>query len=57
MLMNNGLKMNIEKCHFFYEVELIGHIFVTKGITPIHEKVKVITEWAPQKNVNKLHFF
>jgi hypothetical protein len=55
--MNNGLKMNIEKCHFFYEVELIGHIFVTKGITPIHEKVKVITEWAPQKNVNKLHFF
>ena len=58
ILENNRLKLNIEKCHFFQEeVELLGHILSVHGIKPIPEKVKVIMEWSPLKNVSKLRSF
>ena len=56
--MNNKLKINIEKCKFFQEeVELLGHILSSKGIKPIPEKVRVITNWIPPKNISQLRSF
>ena len=58
ILKKNGLKLNLEKCHFFQEeVELLGHILSTKGIKPIPEKVKIIANWLPPKDVSKLTSF
>ena len=56
--MNNKLKINIEKCKFFQEeVELLGHILSSKRIKPIPEKVRVITNWIPPKNISQLRSF
>eukprot|EP00833_Pecoramyces_ruminatium_P015176 jgi/Orpsp1_1/1189208/evm.model.d7180000070286.1 len=58
ILKDNGLKLNLEKCHFFQqEVELLGHILSTAGIKPIPEKVLVIANWLPPSNVSKLRSF
>ena len=38
-------------------MELLGHILSTKGIKPIPEKVKVIANWLPPKDVSKLRSF
>jgi len=54
----NGLKINLEKCHFFKEsVELLGHTVSINGISPIPGKTKVIIEWLPPKNVTQLQSF
>ena len=58
ILHNNGLKINLEKCHFFKEeVELLGHKLSTKGISPIDSKVNVIMNWIPPKNIKQLRSF
>ena len=58
ILESNGLKVNVEKCHFFQqEVELLGHILTTNGIKPIPAKVEVIMRWLPPKNANELRSF
>ena len=58
ILHNNGLKINLEKCHFFKEeVELLGHKLSTKGISPIDSKVNVIMNWLPPKNIKQLRSF
>ena len=35
ILQDNGMKLNLEKCHFFQEVEFLDHVLSTKGIQPI----------------------
>lgn len=58
ILKDNGLKLNLEKCHFFQqEVELLGHIISTVGIKPIPKKILVIVNWLPSSNVSKLRSF
>jgi len=58
ILYKNGLKVNFEKCTFFKtEVVLLGHILSTKGISPVPEKVKVIVNWLPPKNITQLKSF
>jgi len=58
ILEKNGLKVNVEKCHFFQnEVELLGHILSVEGIKPIPSKVEVIMRWLPPKNPTELKSF
>jgi len=58
IIKENGLKINLAKCHFFKEtVELLGHTISTKGISPIQEKTKVITGWQQPSNVTQLQSF
>ena len=58
ILYENGLKINFEKGTFFKtEVVLLGHILSTKGISPVPEKVKVIVNWLPPKNITQLKSF
>eukprot|EP00833_Pecoramyces_ruminatium_P018235 jgi/Orpsp1_1/1192267/evm.model.d7180000091854.1 len=58
ILHNNGLKINLEKCHFFKEeVELLGHKLSTRGISPIDAKVNIIIKWLPPKNIKQLRSF
>ena len=58
ILEKNGLKVNVEKCHFFREeVDLLGHRLTINGIKPIPSKVEVIMRWLPPKNVSELRSF
>ena len=58
ILADNGLKINLEKCSFFKEeVVLLGHVLSTKGICPIPDKIKVIVNWLPPKNITQLKSF
>ena len=58
VLEENGLRINIEKCHFFQtEVELLGHVLSKDGLKPVDSKVKVILNWLPPKNVSQLRSF
>ena len=45
IIKENGLKINIEKCHFFMkEVEVLGHshLLTTKGIKPVASKIEAV---------------
>ena len=43
IIKNNGLKINLEKCHIFKKkVELLGHILSVEGVAPIPEKIEII---------------
>ena len=58
ILQNNGLKINLEKCQFFKkEVELLGHILTIDGLKPVPEKIRVIIEWLPPKDISQLRSF
>ena len=58
ILADNGLKINLEKCSFFKtKVTLLGHTLSTQGISPIPDKVKVIVNWLPPKNITQLKSF
>jgi len=44
ILQENELKINLEKCSFFQtEVKILGHLLSTKGLSPLNDKVKVIS--------------
>jgi len=52
IIKENGLKINLEKRNFFKEkVGLLGHTLSIDGISPIQDKIKVILEWIPPKNI------
>jgi len=58
ILTENGLKINIEKCHFFQtEIELLSHVLSKNGLKPMDNKVKVILNWLTPKNESLLHSF
>ena len=58
IIKNNGLKVNLEKCHFFKQkVELLGHILSINGVAPIPEKIEIILNWLPPKNITQLQSF
>ena len=58
IIKNNGLKINLEKCHFFKKkVELLGHILSVEGVAPIPGKTEIIHNWLPPKNITQLRSF
>ena len=58
IIKENNLKINLEKCNFFKEkVNLLGHTLSINGISPIQEKIQVILEWIPPKNITQLQSF
>ena len=58
ILKENGIKLNLEKCHFFKnKVELLGHTVSTDGISPLSDKVKVIAQWLPPATTSQLQSF
>ena len=58
IIKENELMINLEKCNFFKEkVELLGHTLSINGISPIQDKIKVILEWIPPKNITQLQSF
>jgi len=58
IIKENGLKINIEKCHFFMkEVEVLGHLLTTKGIKPVPSKIEAIRHWEKPKNISELRSF
>ena len=58
IIKENNLKINLEKCNFFKEkVNLLGYTLSINGISPIQEKIQVILEWIPPKNITQLQSF
>ena len=58
ILYDNGLKINIEKCHFFKkDVEILGHRLTVNGLMPQDSKIKVILSWLPPQNIKQLRSF
>jgi len=58
IIKENNLKINLEKCNFFKEkVNLLGHTLSINGISPIQEKIQVILEWIPPRNIIQLQSF
>ena len=54
IIKENNLKINLEKCNFFKEkVNLLGHTLSINGISPIQEKIQVILEWIPPRNITQ----
>ena len=45
----------MSKCEFFKtEIENLGHLLSGQGISPIKQKIKAITDLAPQQTILKL---
>jgi len=59
ILNENGLKINIGKCHFFKkDVEILGHRLTVDGLMPQDSKIpKVILNWLPPQNIKQLRSF
>jgi len=58
IIQENGLKVNLEKCHFFMtEVEVLGHLLTTEGIKPTVAKIEAIKRWKQPTNLTELRSF
>jgi len=58
VILDNGLKINLEKCQFFKEsVEVLGHLLTTSGVRPTSDKIMAIRNWITPKNVTQLRSF
>ena len=58
VILDNGLKINLEKCQFFKEsVEVLGHLLTTNGVKPTEDKILAIRNWITPKNVTQLRSF
>ena len=51
-----GLKIKLSKCQFFKtQLHYLGHKISAGGLEPLPEKLKVIKNLAPAKNVDEAH--
>ena len=58
IIQENGLKVNLEKCHFFMtEVEVLGHLLTTEGIKPTAAKIEAIKQWKQPATLTELRSF
>jgi len=58
IIREHGLKINLEKCHFFMEeVEILGHLLIIEGIKPTTAKVEAIKRWKQPTNLTELRSF
>ena len=52
------LSMELSKCHFFTkEMQYLGHILRTKGISPLPSKIQAIQNMHPLKTPKQVHTF
>jgi RNase H-like domain found in reverse transcriptase/Reverse transcriptase (RNA-dependent DNA polymerase)/Integrase zinc binding domain/Integrase core domain len=57
-LREHTLFANLQKCHFFKEsVTFLGHSISAEGLRPSPQKLQVVLDWAPPKNINQLQSF
>lgn len=57
-LLNNGIKIKVDKCQFFRkEVEFLGHLVSNNGIKKSTEFIRKISEYPKPKNVTQLRQF
>ena len=57
-LMENNLKINLEKSHFFRsEVKFLGHVLTSTGIKPDPEKIETIQNFSRPRNLKELRGF
>ena len=53
-----GLKLTPKKCHLFKkEVEFLGHIVSSDGVSTNPEKVRIVQEWPVPENISQLKSF
>jgi len=57
-LQENELKINLEECSFFLtEVKILRHMSSAKGLSPLNDKVKFISQCLPLKNLKQVRSF
>ena len=58
IIREHGLKINLEKCHFFMEeVKVLCHLLTIEGIKPTTAKVEAIKRWKQPTNLTELRSF
>ncbi|CAC5420078.1 unnamed protein product [Mytilus coruscus] len=57
-LYNAGLKISPKKCHFVQqEVNFLGHVVSSTGISPDPSKIDAVQDWLTPKNVKEVRAF
>ena len=55
-LQNAQLSMKLSKCHFFAkEIQYLGHVLSTTGITPLPSKTQAIKNMHPPTTAKQVH--
>jgi len=58
ILRENQLYAKYNKCDFYKDqIQYLGHIISSEGISVHHEKIKTIMEWPTARNVANIHSF
>lgn len=58
VLQNNGLTINLEKCHFFQtSVSFLGYDISADGVRPGKKKLKAVEQYPEPKNVHQVRQF
>ena len=53
-----GLKLNPKKCHLFQkQVEYLGHVVSSKGISTNPEKIKAVKDWPQPQSLSELRSY
>ena len=57
-IINAGMKLNLDKCSFLkQQVEYLGHIVGSNGVSPLPDKVKAIQDFPQPTNAKQLRSF
>lgn len=57
-LQREGLKVKLEKCHFFKEeVQYLGHVISSAGVSTDPNKIAAVAAWPTPTNVTELRSF
>ena len=58
MLSEHNVKINLDKCQFYKEeIKFLGHVITKEGISADKEKIKVIRDADPPKDIKELQAF
>ena len=53
-----GLKLKASKCHIMQQrVLFLGHVVTPQGITTDPDKIKLVTDWPPPRNLKEVRSF
>ena len=53
-----GLKLKASKCHIMRQrVLFLGHVVTPQGITTDPDKIKLVTDWPPPRNLKEVRSF
>ena len=53
-----GLKLKTSKCHIMRQkVLFLGHVVTPKGIATDPDKIKLVTDWPPPRNLKEVRSF